>query len=186
MDRSLAPAVHAGPFPLDRSALGLVLAAATLVACLAVGGCGSSGTGPPIMASGPVTSSAALTPSSTGASTSTSSTPLSAEARIVAAAVVVQRFCRLIDEHRYGAALRLLAAPSVWPLRDLRAVRRLRFESAQAWGEPADRQVTLLVTFRAVVTWRSPLTDGLNDVFFTLTRRVTTGEWLIAAVSTSP
>lgn len=62
----------------------------------------------------------------------------------------------------------------------------MRFESAQAWGGPADDEVTLLVGFTAVVTWRSPLTDGLNDVFFTLTRRVTTGEWLIAAVSTSP
>ena len=98
----------------------------------------------------------------------------------------MRRFCHLVDQHRYAAARRLLTGPAVWPLRELHAVRRMGFESAQAWGGPADDEVTLLVGFTATVTWRSPLTDGINDVFFTLTRRVTTGEWLIAAVSTSP
>jgi hypothetical protein len=109
-----------------------------------------------------------------------------AAAGVLAATTVVRRFCSLVDQQRYAAARRLLTGPSVWPLRELRAVRRMSFESSQAWGEAADDEVTLLVAFTAVVTWRSPLTGGINDVFFTLTRRVTTGEWLIAAVSTSP
>jgi hypothetical protein len=181
----LVPAVPAGPSPLVRRTFGLALAITVLIACVVPTACGTdvgrtAGSATPL--GGPTVSASPSPADQAGASPAQPS----AAAGVVEAAAVVRRFCRLVDEHRHGAALRLLAAPGVWPLRELRTIRRLRFESVKAWGAPTGREVTLLVTFTADVTWRSPLTNGLNDVFFTLTRRVTTGEWLIAAVSTSP
>jgi hypothetical protein len=201
MDRRFAWVTSAGPSRIARVALMLALAASVAPLWLLSAGCGSSREGAvqavrstPMVApttSGPASawgevSSAGSSPAAVASPTDASSAATIAESRVVTAAAVVRRFCRLVDQHRYAAARCLLAGPEVWPLRELRAVRRLRFESAQAWGEPGKLEVTLLVAITAVATWRSPLTDGINDVFFTLTRRVTAGEWLIAAVSTSP
>ena len=187
MDHRLAPAA-AGPLRATRITLGLALAACALAAGSAAGGCGTRAAESPaaFTASPAAPSAVGPTSQSPGPSAPASTAAPSARADVLAATAVVRRFCSLVDQRRYAAARRLLTAPSVWPLRELRAVRRMSFESAQAWGGPADNEVTLLVAFTAVVTWRSPLTGGINDVFFTLTRRVTTGEWLIAAVSTSP
>jgi hypothetical protein len=207
MDLRFAPARPVGLSGSARIAFVLILAALAPTTGLLAAGCGSSAgsAAPEPMMTGssaviesrlasvasaatvPGAATAGASPSQSLASpTGSSTTTTTAAGRVVAAAAVVRRFCRLVDQHRYAAARRLLTEPSVWPLHELRAVRRLRFESVQAWGEPADDELTLLVTFTAAVSWRSPLTDGLNDVFFTLTRRVTQGEWLIAAVSTSP
>jgi hypothetical protein len=188
MNRRLAPAAPAGLLCISRIVLSLALAASALMVWAVTGGCGSNGAGSPQGFTGAsATASAVGSPGQIPSpSARTSAAALSAGTRVLAATAVVRRFCHLVDQHRYAAARRLLTGPSVWPLRELRAVRRMGFESAQAWGGPADDEVTLLVGFTAVVTWRSPLTNGINDVFFTLTRRVTTGEWLIAAVSTSP
>jgi hypothetical protein len=188
MNYRLAPATPAGLLRIKRTVLSLVLTGCALAAWPATSGCAASDVGsPPPLTEGSSGASVAG-PSSQPLSPSpqTSVAPPSARADVLTATAVVRRFCHLVDQHRYAAARRLLAGPSVWPLRELHAVRRMGFESAQAWGGPTDDEVTLLVAFTAVVTWRSPLTGGINDVFFTLTRRVTTGEWLIAAVSTSP
>jgi hypothetical protein len=187
MDRRLAPARPAGPLRISRIVLSLLFATSALTVWVVTGGCGSSGAeSPQGFAGASAAASAASPPQTLSPAVDVGAAGLSAGARVLAATAVVRRFCHLVDQHRYAAARRLLAGPAVWPLRELRAVRRMGFESAQAWGGPADDEVTLLVGFTATVTWRSPLTDGINDVFFTLTRRVTTGEWLIAAVSTSP
>jgi hypothetical protein len=188
MDRRLAPAAPTGPLRSTRIAFSLALATCVLAAWLVTGGCGSSDAGSPQGSLEAFATASASWPSPQPPSPSVDASAATppASARVLAAAAVVRNFCHLVDQQRYAAARRLLIEPSVWPLRELRAVRRMTFESAQAWGEPADDEVTLLVAFTATVTWRSPLTGGINDVFFTLTRRVTTGEWLIAAVSTSP
>ena len=188
MDHRVAPVTPTGHSRTARLALAAACCAVAATGLLAAPGCGSR---PDYASFGSVASASpattAVVSSPTPASpTATGPAAASAESRVVAAAAVVRRFCRLVDQHRYATARRLFTGPSVWPLRELQAVHRLRFVSAQAWGEPADAEATLLVTFTATVGWRSPLTDGLNDVFFTLTRRVTAGEWLIAAVSTSP
>lgn len=203
MDRNPAPAPAGAP-PFTGIVFVLLLALGVLALSFSTGACAWRDAGPrdeataaPGAAPAPWSASASpdpatgpqAAPPSAAAGTITPSSAASvaaADARVIAAAAVVRRFCSLVDKHRYGAARVLLASPSVWPLRDLQTVRRLRFDTVQTWGEPGEREVTLLVTFTATVTWRSPLTDGINDVFFTLTRRVTTGEWLIAAVSTSP
>jgi hypothetical protein len=188
MDPRRAPAAPASLPRISCVLLNLVLAAFVLTGWAVAGGCGSSDAGSPQGSTVPSAAASATEPWSptTSPTPQTDAGARSAAARVLAATAVVQRFCRLVDEHRYVAARRLLTAPTVWPLRELQAVRRIDFESAQAWGEPDDDEVTLLVGFTATVTWRSPLIGGINDVFFTLTRRVTTGEWLIAAVSTSP
>ena len=189
MDRRLAPAAPAGLLRISRIALSLILVTSALMRLggngrLRLQRCGvDAGLH---RRSPPQRAPSGLHRRPSAQSVHASATAPSAGARVLAATAVVRRFCHLVDQHRYAAARRLLTGPSVWPLRELRAVRRMGFESAQAWGGPADDEVTLLVGFTATVTWRSPLTDGINDVFFTLTRRVTTGEWLIAAVSTSP
>ena len=188
MDLRRAPASPAGLPRISRILFSLALAAFVLAGWALTAGCGSSDSGSPQGLSAPSAAASAAGPSSptTSPAAHTDATAQPAATRVLAATAVVQRFCRLVDQRRYVAARRLLTAPTVWPLRELHAVRGIQFESAQAWGEPADDEVTLLVGFTATVTWRSPLTAGINDVFFTLTRRVTTGEWLIAAVSTSP
>jgi hypothetical protein len=208
MDRGPEPTTQAGMLLIARVAFMSLLALVMLPGVLVTGACGWGETGSRSGASvsppgaeatvGSSTASPGLvvdpgqpSPAADGSAgpvgpfvgTSPDASP---RAQAVATAAVARRFCGLVDEHRYGAALTMLASPSVWPLHELQAVRRLHFDSVQVWGEPAAREVTLLVTFTARVSWRSPLTDGVNDVFFTLTRRVTTGEWLIAAVSTSP
>jgi len=99
---------------------------------------------------------------------------------------VVRQLARLIARGRVAEAQRLLQTSAVWPASEMRAIRRCDFRSARVWGEPGRDQVTLLARLRLAVSRRSPLGTGLATLFITLRRDGTTGDWLVAAVTTSP
>jgi len=174
-----------------RALVTLVIAAALTPALL---DCARSGDHAQPSASRATPLASTLTPASTPTASAGTYVPLAspatpaagAAAAALSAAAAAHHLCTLINEHRWVQVQQLFVSPTVWPRSELTAIRSLHFVKARVWGTPASDRVELLVTLKATTTWRSPLTNGRNDIFLTFARRGTTGDWLLAAVRTSP
>jgi hypothetical protein len=187
----LSHAATTGALAVVVPAVAAVVVAAAVT--LFTAGCAGSAAGspggsaaPPSPLASPAASVPPVAPGTYVPSVSPAAPASGVTSRALTAAATARRLCSLITRHRYGAAQRLLTAPHVWPRSELRAIRSLRFRTARVWGTPAADAVKLLVTVRAAVTWRSPLSNGRNDIYLSFARRGTTGDWLVSAVHTSP